>query len=173
MTTEGNQFVLDLFKMAEFPPLDAQAQELIRLGMPGIGYLLLSPKLHADGGFNGRKRVAYEQKSAESLDKWVLDLHHEGYTPIFRYYFLSAADTMDSAGIKNLVVHRARYGDLVAVVESVPDLSKFDAPGAKKIPKMLSRAMDAPSVAQEFATMVAMGRMGVDIQQSYLGRVAY
>src|ERR1035437_1550 len=160
MTREDYEFVLALFKQAKFPPLDAQAQELIRLGMPGIGYLLLSPKLHADGGFNGRKRAAYDQKSAASLDQWVLDLQREGHSPIFRYYFLSAADTMDSAGIRNLVVHRARYGDLVAVVESVPDFSQFNVPGAKKIPKLLSKAMDAPSVAEEFATMVTMGRMG-------------
>jgi hypothetical protein len=139
MTREEYQFVLDLFKQADFPPLDAQAQELIRLGMPGIGYLLLSPELHADGGFNGRKRVAYDQTSAASVDQWVLDLHREGYTPVFRYYFLSAAATMDSLGIKNLVVHRARYGDLVAVVESVPDFSQLDVRGAKKIPKLLSK----------------------------------
>jgi hypothetical protein len=145
-------------------PIQSQTVELIQSGWKGIGYLMVAPVLYDDGTLNGCKRVAHDVSSARELDQWFRERVAQGYTPLFRYYLHHSRKQarINADYMKGVIIHEQRSSDYSVLVESM-----FMLPGLPlAVIEHVAAAIDARSVASEFALQVSMCSMGVKVQHT-------
>jgi hypothetical protein len=144
-------------------PIQSKAVELIQSGWKGIGYLMVAPVLYDDGNLYGCKRVAHDVSSARELDRWFQERVAQGYTPLFRYYLHDSRKQarINADYMKGVIIHEERSCDYSVLVESMfmPEI-----PSA--VIEYAVKAIDARSVASEFALQVSMCSMGAKFEHT-------
>jgi hypothetical protein len=162
---EGNERLLEILRGMKGArderglPLASQTQEMIDGGWLAIGYLMISPQLHSDGGLMGRKRVACDAQSAAEVDKWFSERLQEGFTPGFRCY-ISRACPVKNSEFNGVIVHRGLYEGYDVILEFIPGSSSTRTEAVGFLAKATARLLDAASVALEFAVLVDVALKG-------------
>ena len=150
-------------------PIQSQAVGLIQSGWKGIGYLMVAPMPYDDGTLYGCKRVAHDVSSAYELDQWFRERVAQGYTPLFRYYLHDSRKQarIHADDMKGVIVHEERSCDYSVLVEWVvlpfPGVSGEDM---TEVIQYAVKALDARSVASEFALQVSMSSKGMRVEHS-------
>ena len=150
-------------------PIQSQTVELIQSGWKGIGYLMVAPVLYDDGTLYGCKRVAHDVSSARELDQWFRERVAQGYTPLFRYYLHHSRKQarIHADDMKGVIVHEERSCEYSVLVEwGLLPFHGVSAEDMAEVIKYAVKALDARSVASEFALEVSMSSKGMKIEHS-------
>jgi hypothetical protein len=105
----------------------------------------------------------HDVSSARELDQWFRERVVQGYTPLFRYYLHASRKQarINSDYMKGVIIHEERSCDYSVLVES---MFMPEVPSA--VIEYAATAIDARSVASEFALQVSMSSMGAKFQHT-------